>query len=185
MENAPNRESVQMRLIGIICGYTCLGLSFLIVVEIFGRKLLNISIQGVDEIGGYVVAITGTYGMALACWYRAHTRIDIVLLRLPLKVRALFNLIAYTTLTIGAIFMAYMAFTTLAESVDFKSISSTPLQVPLWIPQSLWFSGLICFGLVAAVMSVKGLLMLHQNSVDAQSYLAPSSIKQELEEARK
>jgi hypothetical protein len=41
-----------MRLIGILSGYACLGLSFLIVFEILARKLFNFSKQGVDEIGG-------------------------------------------------------------------------------------------------------------------------------------
>lgn len=165
-----------------MCGYTCLGLSFLIVVEIVGRKLLNVSIQGVDEIGGYVVAIIGTFGMALACWYRAHTRIDIVLSKLPQRVRAVLNIVAYISLTVGATFMAYMAWATLAESIEFKSVTSTPLQTPLWIPQSLWLAGLITFSVTAMVMSVKALLMLRDDIVKAERYLAPTSLTEELEE---
>ena len=83
-----------MRIIGILGGYGCLGLSFLIVYEIFARKLFNHSLQGVDEIGGYVVAITGTFGMALAALERAHTRIDVLLLRLPARVQAGLNLLS-------------------------------------------------------------------------------------------
>ena len=37
-----------MRIIGILGGYGCLGLSFLIVYEIFARKLFNHSLQGLD-----------------------------------------------------------------------------------------------------------------------------------------
>ena len=55
------------------------GLSFNF-FEIIARKLFNHSLQGVDEIGGYVVAIIGTFGMALAAVERAHTRIDVLLL---------------------------------------------------------------------------------------------------------
>ncbi|MEM7684038.1 MAG: TRAP transporter small permease, partial [Pseudomonadota bacterium] len=120
-----------MRVIGILAGYACLGLSFLIVAEILGRKLLNVSIQGVDEIGGYVVAVTGTFGMALAAADRAHTRIDVLLVRLPGRVQAVLNLVAYLCLAAAAAFMAFMAWTTLSESIAFKSVSSTPLQVPL------------------------------------------------------
>ena len=90
-----------MRVIGILGGYACLGLSFFIVFEILSRKLLNWSVQGVDEIGGYVVAITGTFGMALAAVDRAHTRIDVLLLRLPRRVQAGLNLLAYVCLGLG------------------------------------------------------------------------------------
>ena len=74
-----------MRIVGICGGYACLGLSFLIFFEIIARKLFNYSLQGVDEVGGYVVAIIGTFGMALAAVERAHTRIDVLLFRLPKK----------------------------------------------------------------------------------------------------
>ena len=41
--------------LSIIGGYVLLGLSFLIVFEV-QRKPIDFSLQGVDEIGGYVVA---------------------------------------------------------------------------------------------------------------------------------
>ena len=97
-----------MRIVGICGGYACLGLSFLIFFEIIARKLFNHSLQGVDEIGGYVVAIIGTFGMALAAVERVHTRIDVLLFRLPKKVQAILNLISYIALAIGAAFMGYM-----------------------------------------------------------------------------
>ena len=137
-----------------------MGLSFLIFFEIIARKLFNHSLQGVDEIGGYVVAIIGTFGMALAAVERAHTRIDVLLFRLPKKVQAILNLISYIALGIGAAFMGYMGWYTLDESLTFGSVSSSPLQVPLWIPQSLWMAGLIIFGLSALWTAFRGVLAL-------------------------
>ena len=64
--------------LSIIGGYVLLGLSFLIVFEVIARKLFDFSLPGVDEIGGYVVTITGTFGFAYALIERTHTRIDIV-----------------------------------------------------------------------------------------------------------
>ncbi|MEM0990269.1 MAG: TRAP transporter small permease [Pseudomonadota bacterium] len=174
-----------MRLIGILAGYACLGLSFLIVVEIVARKLFNFSIQGVDEIGGYVVAVTGTFGMALAAANRAHTRIDVLLVRLPPRTQAVLNLLAYLCLAAGAAFMAYMAWRTLADSLAFNSVSSTPLQVPLWIPQSLWLTGLVIFGLTAIFMAARGVWALGQGLVHADRVLAPPTVAEEIEEARR
>lgn len=174
-----------MRLIGILGGYACLGLSFLIVIEILARKLLNVSLQGVDEIGGYVVAITGTFGMALAAVERAHTRIDVLLLRLPRRLQAGLNLLAYVALGIAAAFMAYMGWRTLSDSLLFGSVSSSPLQTPLWIPQSLWLGGLVIFGLAALWTAARGLLALRRGLEAADRVLAPPTLAEEIEEARK
>ncbi|MFK8083799.1 MAG: TRAP transporter small permease subunit [Granulosicoccus sp.] len=169
-----------MNLIGILSGYACLGLSFLIVLEIVSRHFLNFSLQGVDEIGGYVVAITGTIGMALATWHRAHTRIDILLIRLPLKARAILNICAYGILTCGATFMAYMAWTTLAETIEFNSVSSSPLQTPLWIPQVMWFAGLVVFALSAAIMTFKGFKLLSTGWKASDQFLSQASLEEEV-----
>lgn len=174
-----------MRIIGILGGYACLGLSFLIVIEILARKLLNVSLQGVDEIGGYVVAVTGTFGMALAATARAHTRIDVLLLRLPSRVQAGLNLLAYVALGLAAAFMAYMGWRTLSDSLTFGSVSSSPLQVPLWLPQSLWLLGLLIFGIAALWMALRGLLALRHGLDAADRVLAPPTVAEEIEEARK
>lgn len=174
-----------MRWIGVLGGYACLGLSFLIVIEILARKVLNFSLQGVDEIGGYVVAVTGTFGMALAAVERAHTRIDVLLLRLPAQVQAALNLLSYVALGIGAAFMAYMGWRTLSDSLAFGSVSSSPLQVPLWIPQSLWLAGLVTFGAAALWMAFRGVLALRHGLQAADRVLAPPTVAQEIEEARK
>ena len=174
-----------MNIIGILSGYAYLGLSFLIVFEIVSRHFLNFSLQGVDEIGGYVVAVTGTVGMALATWYRAHTRIDILHTRLPGSVRAILNVLVYLVLTCGATFMAYMAWSTLAETIEFKSVSSTPLQTPIWIPQSLWFCGLIVFTLTTMAMLIKGFIGLFDGWQSADEYLSPTSLEQEIRQVQK
>ena len=174
-----------MRIIGILGGYACLGLSFLIFFEIVARKIFNHSLQGVDEIGGYVVAIIGTFGMALAAVERAHTRIDIILLRLPKKIQAVLNLLSYVALGMGAAFMAYMGWYTLDESMTFGSVSSSPLQVPLWIPQSLWMTGLIVFALSAVWTAVRGIIALRNGLEGSELMLAPPTIDEEINEARR
>ena len=81
--------------------------------------------------------------------------------------------------------MAYMAWTTLDESLAFKSVSSTPLQVPLWIPQSLWLAGLVLFSLTALVMAARGVLALRRGLAHADRVLAPPTVAEEIEEVRR
>ena len=116
---------------------------------------------------------------------RGHTRIDVLLFRLPKKVQAILNLISYIALGIGAAFMGYMGWYTLDESLTFGSVSSSPLQVPLWIPQSLWMAGLIIFGLSALWTAFRGVLALRIGLKEAEDVLAPPTISEEIEEVRK
>ena len=81
--DAIRRANVILSLAG---GYILLLLSLVIVFEILARKLFSYSLQGVDEIGGYVVAGTGAFGFAYALIERTHTRIDIVLGHVPKSV---------------------------------------------------------------------------------------------------
>ena len=53
-------------------------------VEMVTRKLFNFSLQGVDEIGGYTLAVTSALGLFVhAAGTRGHTRVDFLLSRLP------------------------------------------------------------------------------------------------------
>ena len=116
---------------------------------------------------------------------RAHTRIDVLLLRLPGRVQAGLNLVSYVALGIGAAFMGYMGLRTLDDSLAFGSVSSSPLQVPLWIPQSLWMAGLVIFALSALWTALRGLLALRHGLENADRVLAPPTVAEEIEEARK
>src|SRR4051794_35618322 len=97
------------RAAALICGYAYLGLCFLIGFEILARRFFHFSLQGVDEIGGYVLAITVAFGFGYALMQGAHTRIDIVLTYLGTRGRAICNLLALVGITVFASFMAWRA----------------------------------------------------------------------------
>ena len=81
--------------------------------------------------------------------------------------------------------MASMAWVTLSDSLTFGSVTSTPLQTPLWIPQSLWLAGLVLFGLSALWTALMGLLALRQGLDGADRRLAPQTIAQEIVDAKR
>lgn len=165
----------------IVGGYILLFLSVLIVFEIIARKLFNYSLQGVDEIGGYVVAITGTFGFAYALIERTHTRIDIILDHVPPVVRNLLNLLAYALVTGAALFMLRYAYEALSESILFKSLSPTPLQITMWIPQSMWVAGLVVFSITAVAMLVHLLVLQFKNPERGFRLYGPPTIQEEVE----
>jgi TRAP-type C4-dicarboxylate transport system permease small subunit len=152
--------------VAIACGWSLLALCALTGYDIVARRLLNHSVQGVDEIGGYVLAITGSVGFAAALLSRMHTRIDIILAIMPAGLRAMMNTIAAIAMAGFAVFITQKALVTLIETLEFGSRASTPLQTPLWIPQSLWIFGIVLFAIVSCVIAVHAIWLLLRGKID-------------------
>ncbi|PMR71911.1 TRAP transporter small permease subunit [Halomonas heilongjiangensis] len=169
----------------LIAGYAALGLSALITFEVIARKFFRFSLQGVDEIGGYVLAIGVAFSFAHALLQRAHTRVDVLLERLPAPLRVPLNLAAMLALAALAGFMAWRGIATLGETLEFGSRASTPLQTPLWIPQALWVAGLGLFALLALCFAGRALwLTLAGRGEAVNREFGPRTTEDELDEAR-
>ncbi|GGX84388.1 C4-dicarboxylate ABC transporter permease [Litchfieldella qijiaojingensis] len=169
----------------IAAGYAALGLSGLITFEVIARKLFSFSLQGVDELGGYVLAIGVAFSFAYALLHRAHTRVDVLLMMLPAALRAPLNVLAATLLAAFATFMLWRGVETLRETLEFGSRASTPLQTPLWIPQSLWVMGLAVFAALALLLAGRAWsLLLRGRGTTLNREFDPRSTDDELDEAR-
>jgi TRAP-type C4-dicarboxylate transport system permease small subunit len=116
------------RLASILCGWWLLLISLFTCVEIIGRKLFSFSLQGVDEVGGYTLAVVASFGFAHALVTRAHTRIDFLIVKLSDGGRAFLNAAAMVTLALMAAFALWKGVPVLMESIEFKSRSTSPLQ---------------------------------------------------------
>lgn len=170
------------KALALLCGYACLGLSFLIGYEILARQLWGHSLQGTDEIGGYVLAVTGAIGFAYALIHQAHTRVDLAFNFSGSTVRAVLNTLAMLGLAGFAGFMALRGYAALAESIEFNSHASTPLQTPLWIPQTFWVLGLALFAVVAIAMAIHSVVLLFKNHAQLNKSYGPSSLQDEVDE---
>ncbi|MFC3285719.1 TRAP transporter small permease subunit [Litchfieldella rifensis] len=169
----------------LAAGYAALGLSALIAFEVVARKFFDFSLQGIDEIGGYVLAIGVAFSFAYALIHRAHTRVDVVLTQLPRAVRAPLNALAAVLLAGMAAFMLWRGTETLLETLEFNSRASTPLQTPLWIPQGLWVLGLGVFATLAALLAMRALALLVSGRSERLNHeFGPRSTDDELDEAR-
>lgn len=171
------------RFAAILCGWGLLGLSVLTCVEIVGRKLFGFTLNGIDEVGGYALAISTAFGFALALVRRAHTRVDLLLVNLPPRAQAALNAVAAVVLAAFAVFMAERGFAVLSESLEFRSVSNSPLQVPMWLPQGLWFAGLVLFAVVAAALAVDAVRRLTRGETRTMNALyGPPTVLEEIEE---
>ncbi|WP_316979926.1 TRAP transporter small permease subunit [Shumkonia mesophila] len=168
------------RFFAILCGWGCFILSALIGVDVVARKFFGFSLQGTDELGGYVVAITAAFGFSLALIQRSHTRIDVFLVHVPPMGLALLNVLAMACTAVFAGFMAWRTWATLDESLEFGSLASTPWQTPLWIPQSIWVAGLVMFAVIATAFAVHAAVLLFADPDRLNHRYGPPSLKEEI-----
>lgn len=142
-------------------GYLCLGLSLFISVEVIMRKVFGKSLQGADELGGYVLAIGAALTFSIALIGNNHIRIDMFHYKMPPKMQAVMNWIATVSTIFLAALLAFSAFRVLRETLSYGSTAPTPWATPLHYPQIPWTLGLILFFALAAyqVMGATRLLL--------------------------
>lgn len=169
------------RWAAIVCGWGVLALSVAITIEILGRKLFAFSFHGIDDIGGYVLAITATVGASYTMAVRGHTRVDVFLVRMPLGLQRALNVLAMVTLALFALFAAWRGTVVLLESIEFQSVATNPLQTPLWQPQGLWLAGLYLFAAIAAAYALHALTLFARGSALVNRFYGPMSAQDELE----
>lgn len=148
------------RIGAILCGYLLLFLSLLIGFEVVARKLFGFSLQGADEIGGYVLEIQGAIGFSYTMLRRAHTRIDIFIVRFGQGTQRMLNVLAMLSMAAFAVFMAWRGGAAFFETLEYGSIANSPLATPLWIPQSIWFAGLVVFAVAASGLAIWAVYLL-------------------------
>ena len=168
------------RFFAILCGWGCFCLSILIGLDVVGRKLFHFSLQGTDELGGYIVAVTAAFGFSLSLIHRSHTRIDVFLVHTPRPALAVLNVLAMFCTGLFAGFMAWRAWATLRESIEFGSLASTPWQTPLWIPQTVWVAGLIFFAAIACAFAIHSAVLLFKDPEQVNFRYSPHSLKEEI-----
>ncbi len=184
--NPPMRiEERLLKWLALGAGYVLLIQAVVTAFEIVSRKLFNHSFQGVDELGGYALAIAGAVGFGYAAITCAHTRIDLLLSKLPLAGRAVLHVLAAFVLMIVASGMFWYGLRSLRQSISFGAISTTPLQTPLWIPQGIWVTGLALFLLITVVIAGRCVILLSRRDFAGieKQMKAKSQEQQELEAA--
>ena len=171
------------RLLAMIFGFSLLGLALAVAVETIMRKVFNKSLQGVDELGGYVLAVTAALSFAIALHARTHIRIDLIHDHLPRALRVLLNVIALAALAVCALAAVYMSWIALMDTIQFSATAQTPWATPLKYPQAAWVAALALFAIVAVVEAVRACgLLARGRALDVDRSYGPRGTKDELDE---
>jgi TRAP-type C4-dicarboxylate transport system permease small subunit len=141
-------------VLATLFGYLMLVFAVIVTVETISRKLLGFSLQGVDELGGYVLAVGSALAFTTALVERGHIRIDLLHMQFPRAVQALLNWLSVMLIAAFALLLMKVATDVLSETIEFNSTAPTPWATPLIWPQSLWYTALGVFALVSVVLAV-------------------------------
>lgn len=191
---APARESaapapaVSMKdrvetVLATVFGTIFLGLAVVVTVETLARKLFNVSLQGADELGGYALAVGSTIAFSLALMGRAHIRVDVFHDRFPPRVQAALNWFSIVSMAVFALFIAWVAFKVIGDTLQYGSTAQTPWATPLIWPQGVWYVGLAIFALVATGFALRASALLAGGRVEQLNHdFHPRSAKEELKE---
>lgn len=164
-------------------GIALLGCALLIALDLILRKVFALSLGGADEIAGYVLAIVSSWAFPIALLRRSHIRVDILYSRLPLKPRIGLDLLALAGMAVFVGALAWHSGQVLLDSIHYRSVSTTPLQVPLWIPQSLWFAGYLLFAVTILILAWQSLAQLrHQRLAAVSALIGIHSAQEEIRE---
>ena len=169
--------------LALAVGWALLLLSATIVVEVVGRKLFQMSLQGVDEYGGYVLAIGAAIGFSLALFQKAHIRIDVLIRFLPVKLRAFADLAALVALAFLAVSLTDTAVHVALQSHAMQAQAVSPLRTPLAIPQGIWAGACGLFALSVLVVLVRtAVAVVQRDWVTAQREAGVTDIAEEVAE---
>jgi TRAP-type C4-dicarboxylate transport system permease small subunit len=161
--------------IAVTAGWLLVIYSVMVCVEIVGRRFFKYSIQGIDDIGGYLMAILSALGLSFALMQKAHVRIDLLLPHLPTRITMWLNVASLLSLFGLAAFFSARAWTVTAQSLSMGAVSSTALRLPLVYPQAIWLAAMLLFTVAAAIQTAKAVRLAMQGNAPAVAELAGSS----------
>jgi TRAP-type C4-dicarboxylate transport system permease small subunit len=126
-------------------GAALLLISLIISVEVVLRKVASITFGGADEISGYIFAIGTSWALSYTLLHRAHIRIDVVYNHVSATAKAWLDLLSLLSMGFVGGLIAWYGYGVLERSITLGSRANTPLATSMWIPQAIWFFGLVLF----------------------------------------
>lgn len=131
--------------------------SFYITLDVLGRRFAGVSSGATDEFGGYALAVGGMWALAFALTTGAHVRIDVLLPRLPERLRGLLDYAAMAAMAFFAAVVAYYTWKLAIESLLTDARAMSFLRTPLAAPQGCLALGFTALAAHAAAIFLLGL----------------------------
>lgn len=170
------------RILGITFGIMMILLSVAITAETVLRKFFSFSLGGIDELGGYAIAIAAPLAFTVALVENSHIRINQLTALMPGSVQAFLSGLSAIALALLAGYFFYFTVDTVLDTQAYKSIAQTPWATPLIYPQTVWLIAMATFPIAAVFLGAKAVLLIARSdwrSLNLQ--FGPISARQELQ----
>lgn len=171
-------------LMGSLAGWMYCLCAFFVAFDVVSRRFLGFSSQGTTEISSYMLAFGISWALAYVLATKGHIRVDVLVTRLPVRIRAYLHVLALTFLAVLSLLFARRAWDVFLESWEFGAKDTSALSIPLIIPQGLWTVGISVFcALTVAMWLEMVLLLLLSQHVAVDQQLGARSLEEETKEA--
>ncbi|WP_284335274.1 TRAP transporter small permease subunit [Comamonas sp. NoAH] len=166
-----------------VAGALLIASVLLICFDVLARKFFGFNTGGADELSSFAFAISTSWALAFATLQRANVRVDVLYQKLPLKLAAFLDWLSVVALGVFIVFLTWYAWDVLAASWIQNSTANSTMATPLWIPQGMWFIGLMWMSLVMALMLCRSSYLLVTGDIDAlQKLCGVRSAQEEADE---
>ena len=140
-----------------LAGWNYLACALFISFDIVARNFFGFSSRATVEITGYMLACGIAWGLAHTLAARAHIRVDVLVNRFPVAVRAPLHLFSLLLLGGFALFIAWAAYSLYDESALFDAHDNSAMRIPMVVPQGIWLAGIGAFVVMVAVLLLESL----------------------------
>lgn len=138
-----------------LCAIFLLAMIVLIGTEAIARNVFATSLQVVDEIGGYLLVALTFLSMSVAESHGAFHRVELLQARLGFAARMISQIIFDLMALVVSGLVTWQLTRLVLNAWRFEDVAPTPLQTPLWLPQSLMAVGLalLCVALLRTILT--------------------------------
>jgi TRAP-type C4-dicarboxylate transport system permease small subunit len=174
------------RVSGWICGLLFTLSAALIGLDILLRQTIVVTIGGANELAGYALAVSSSWGCTVALVHRMHVRIDSVYTHMSARVRALLDIVGLASLIYFLALVTYYAYKVLEQSIESGTRSISALGAPLAIPQAVWLAGFIVFLFVSSIFLLRAVIAFAKGDLRrVRDLLGARSVQEEMEFEKK
>ncbi|MCK1433411.1 TRAP transporter small permease [Bradyrhizobium sp. 87] len=138
-----------------ICALFLMAMIILIGAEAIARNLFATSLQITDEIGGYLLVAMTFLSMSVAEAHGAFHRVELVQARLGQSARLASQIVFDLMSLVASASITWQLTRLVMNSWRAEDVAPTPLQTPLWMPQTTMAIGmfLLCLALLRTILT--------------------------------
>jgi TRAP-type C4-dicarboxylate transport system permease small subunit len=160
------------------------GCSGLITIDVITRYFLKRGVVESFEMSGYALAACIGLGMAFTVTSKSNVRVDILLDALPPRVRTAADLLSSAALGLIAVALAWWCWLTLAQSYAMGAKSVSMLQVPMVVPQGVWWVGIFWFACMAVIVPIQAVgRLMARDKAGFDALIGSLRVSEEIEQA--